>query len=199
VTPTSFGDRHRGDDGGDRGCIVLDRLSRGEQILGVSALLLFIISFLKPWASVETSAEGVPENLLGEIPSPDFNMWSAYGFLPKLGVIIALLLVVLIVAKAAGALESVDLPVPLGLVYLGGAALVVLTMLIALIAGVEGSNEASAFGVTTEAQRGLFLYIGILLSLAAAFGAFMHFQGEGGTTTTRPTPPAGTPPPPPGA
>jgi hypothetical protein len=178
----------------------LDRLSRGEQILGVSALLLFIVSFLKPWASLETTAEGVPENLLGEIPSPDFNMWDAYGFLPKLGVIIGLLLVGVIVAKAAGALENVDLPVPLGLVYLGGAALIVLTMLIALIAGVEGQNEASAFGVTSEAERGLFLYIGILLSLAAGFGAFMHFQGEGGTTATRPTPPTqGTPPPPPGA
>jgi hypothetical protein len=179
----------------------LDRLSRGEQILGGAALLLFIVSFLKPWASIETSAEGVPEDLVGQIPSPDFNMWDAYGFLPKLGVIIGLLLVVLIVAKAAGALENLDLPVPLGLVYVGGAALTVLTMLIALIAGVEGSNEATAFGVTTEAERGLLLYLGILLSLAMGFGAFMHFQGEGGRTTTGPATrgPAAPPPPPPGA
>lgn len=176
----------------------LNRLSRGEQILGICAALLFLTSFLPMWGKVDVSAEGVPEELLATVPDDSFSLWSGYGFLPKLGVIIALVLVVVVLAKLGGGLDSVSLPVPLGLVYLGGAAIVVITMLIALVAGAEGQNEVSFAGVTYEAERGLLLYLGVVLSVVMAFGAFMHFQGEGGTASTTTGRP-GTPPPPPGA
>lgn len=146
------------------------------------------------WGSIDVSAEGVPDELTDLGGAGDFSLWNGYGILPKLGVLIALALVIFVVARAAGALDNMNLPVAPGLIYLGGAALVVLTMLIALIFGPAGANESSAFGVTYEAKRGLLLYLGILLSLAMAAGAWMHMQGEG-TTTTAGTGPA-TPPPP---
>jgi hypothetical protein len=176
----------------------LNRLSTGEKILSVSALVLFITSFLKMWGSVDVSAEGVPEQFTDIGVATDFSLWDGYGILPKLGVLIALLLVIFAVARAAGALDNVNLPAPASLIYLGGAALVLLTMIIALIFGPEGENEASGFGVTVELERGLLLYLGVLLSLAMAAGAWMHMQGEGTTTTGvgRTTPPPTTPPPP---
>ena len=173
----------------------LNRLTKGEQILGVSSLILFISSFIGLWGSYEVTTdlpEGTPEGLVDTSADlGSFNLWSGYGLLPKLGIVIALLLVVLVVAKAAGALDSTNLPLPAGLVYVGGSVIVVLTLLLALLAGPEGDNEQEIGFVTYEQQRGLLLFLGIVLALASLAGAFLHFSG-GETGTTRP----GTAPPP---
>ena len=181
------------------------RWTKGEMILAVSAFLLFVTSFIGLWGSVENSTTAdVPDTVLDQFESRadlgSFSLWTGYGFLPKLGILIALLLAAFVVVRAIGALDQVDLPVPAGLIYLGGAGLVVLLMLIALVAGPEGANETS-FSIggvtqTTELQRGILLYLGVLLSLAMAAGAYLHFQ-EGEAATT-PAGPPGTPPPPPG-
>ena len=178
----------------------LNRLSKGEQILGVSALILFISSFLGLWGSFEVSTdlpEGTPEGLVETSADlGSFNLWSGYGLLPKLGMVIAFLLVVLVVMKAAGAMDNMNLPVPVGLIYLGGSVLVVLTMLLALLAGPEGDNEQTIAFTTYEQQRGLLLFVGIILSLVMAAGAFLHFSGGDTSSATRP---GGAPPPgPPG-
>ncbi|MDQ3954625.1 MAG: hypothetical protein M3285_03640 [Actinomycetota bacterium] len=177
----------------------LNRLSTGEKVLGISGLVLFITSFLSMWAKVDYRAEGLPEEAVTGLGEPEFTLWNGYGILPKLGVLIALLLVVFVVAKAAGALGNVNLPVPETLIYLGGAAIVVLTMLIALIFGTEGANESSGFGVTVEVERGLLLYLGVLLSLAMAAGAYLHMQEAGPATTTGTGVGPSTPTPPPPA
>lgn len=153
------------------------------------------------WGKIEVTTdlpEGVPDTFGGSA-STKFSLWDGYGLLPKLGILIALLLVIVVIAKAAGALDSISLPVPLGLLYLGGAAITVITMLIALLAGAEGDNEVSGFGTKIEVQRGLLLYLGIVLSIVMAVGAFLHMQDEGTAPTAAAGPPAGAPPPrPPG-
>lgn len=178
-----------------------NRLSSGEKLLGVTALVLFITSFLSMWGKIEVTTdlpEGVPDTLGGSA-STSFSLWDGYGLLPKLGIVIALLLVIVVIAKAAGALDNANLPVPLGLLYVGGAAITVITMLIALLAGAEGDNNVEGFGTTIEVNRGLLLYLGILLSLAMAVGAFLHMQQEGSAPKGAAGPPAGAPPPrPPG-
>ena len=188
-----------------------NRLTTGEKLLGASALVLFISSFIKLWGSIEVTTdfpEGTPQEVIDTVDQSadlgSFNLWSGYDLLPKLGILIALILVIVVVAKAASALDNANLPLPLGLIYLGGSAIVVITMLIALLAGAEGENETTVGipglgGSTIEVQRGLLLYLGILLALATAVGAFLHMQQEG--TTPRPAagPGAGSPPPqPPG-
>lgn len=178
-----------------------NRLTTGEKLLGASALVLFITSFLSMWGKVSVSADlppGVPDDVLSSAET-NFSLWDGYGILPKLGVLIALLLVIAVIAKAAGALDNVSMPAPLGLVYLGGAAIIVITMLIALLAGPEGDNEVEGFGATVELERGLLLYLGIVLAIATALGAFLHMQGEGSTPKAAAGPASGPPPPrPPG-
>jgi hypothetical protein len=179
-------------------------------ILAISGFVLFLMSFFGPWGSIEVSTEtsaDLPQDVLDQVnQSQDlgsFSLWSGYGILPKLGVLVALLLAAFIVVRAVGAMDSVDLPVAPGMIYLGGAGFVVLMMLIALLFGPEGSNEASfSFGGVTsksELQRGLFLYIGVVLSIVMAIGAYMHFQeGEPAAAAPPAGPPPGGPPPPPG-
>jgi hypothetical protein len=175
----------------------MNRLSRGEQILGISAALLFLLSFFPLWAKYETSAE-----TFGVDASERFSAWSAaFNFLMKLGLIFALIALILVIAKSFGSLDNVQMPVPLGLVYLGLAGLTFLLMLLFVLIGPEESEAGVNFGdLGFEVSRGPLLFVGAVLGAAMAFGAFMHFQGEGTTTTTGPaTRGPGTPPPPPGA
>ncbi len=174
----------------------MNRLSRGEQILGVSAILLFLLSFFPLWAKYETSAE-----TFGVESSQRFSAWSAaFNFLMKLGLIFALIVLILVIAKAFGGLDNVQMPMPLGLVYLGLAGLTFLLMLLFVLIGPEESEAGVNFGdLGFEVSRGPLLFVGVLLGAAMAFGAFMHFQGEGRGTTAGPPPGPGTPPPPPRA
>ena len=159
-----------------------NRLSTGEKLLGGSALLLFILSFLGFWAKVEVEGGGVGL-------TEKFNAWDGYGFLVKVSLLLALVAIALVGAKAANA----SLSIPWGTTYLGvgGAALVF--MLLALIVGPDESGSGSAFGVRVEISRGIGLFIGTLLAAGMAFGAWMHYS-EGTTTSTAPPTPEAPPP-----
>jgi hypothetical protein len=175
----------------------MNRLSRGEQIMGICAALLFLLSFFPLWAKYETS-----EETFGAFATTQrFSAWSgAFNFLMKLGIILALIALVLVIAKAAGAMDNVQMPVPLGLVYLGLAGLSFLLLLLFTLIGPEESEaglNVADFGI--EASRGPLLYAGVLLGAGMAFGAFMHFQGEFGKTMAEAPQPGPPPPPPPGA
>ena len=176
-----------------------NRLSTGEKILGGSALLLFLTSFLSFWSKYETpDQEGVVEGI-----TERGNGWSeSFNLLPKLAFVLALVLLILVVAKAAGVLDGVNLPVPLGLLYLGLAGLAALLIVLTAIIGPQETfdylgTEVDLSDAGYEVSRGPLLYLGALLSLAMAGGAFMHFSGgEPRTTTATPgTPGAAGPPP----
>jgi len=155
-----------------------------------------LLSFFPLWAKYEAS-----EETFGAFAtSQRFSAWSnAFNFLMKLGLLLALVALVLIIAKAAGGLDNVQMPVPLGLVYLGLAGVTFLVMLLFTLIGPEESEagvNVQDFGI--EASRGPLLFAGVLLGAGMALGAFMHFQGDTATTATAPRQP-GPPPPPPGA
>lgn len=169
----------------------LNRLTQGEKILGGSALLLFILSFLPLWAKVEVSAEG-----LGGIgdASQRFNAWDAYGILVKLGLLAALIAVGLVIAKAAG----MKLEIPREPVYLGLAGVTLVAMVLALAIGPDESGSGNLFGVKVEISRGIGLFLGTLLAAAMALGAWMYRGTEpaiSGTPGTAPTAPPTAPPP----
>ncbi|MDQ3987286.1 MAG: hypothetical protein M3280_12420 [Actinomycetota bacterium] len=181
----------------------LKRLSKGESLLAVAALLLFVLSLFQAWGSQDVSTDvfkGFPEEAQQEIDArfsqeiADYSIWSGYGLLPKLGVLIGLLLLLLVIAKAAGALDEWNMPVPLGLVYLGGGVVVLVSMLVALLAGPEGDNRVTVRGTTFVQNRGVLVFVGVLLGIAIAAGGFLHRQEEVTTPGARRRP--GPPPPP---
>jgi hypothetical protein len=157
------------------------RLSKGEQIVGGAGIVLFITSFVTLWSKYEGGGE---TERTSAWKSPE-GFGSIYPFYTKLAVILALVAVVLVVIRALG--TDLNLPLPLGLVYVGIGGLVSLFMLLTLLIG---PKEIDFPGV--EESRGIFLYLGVLLSLAMLYGGYMHMQSE----TSAPTP---TEPPPPAA
>jgi hypothetical protein len=161
----------------------LNRLSKGEQILGGAALLLLVTSFLSFWSKYE-----IP-GIEGSTPSRG-SAWSAsFNFLTKLGLILTIVALILILAKAAGGLDNVNLPAPLGLIYLGVAGLAALLIILTAIIGPQETVGAGGLQVNLgdagyEVSRGPLLYVGALLALVMAAGAFLHFSE--GDATARP-------------
>jgi hypothetical protein len=183
----------------------LKKLTKGESLLGISALILVVLSFLPLWGKYEINLGEELQDLPGAFEDTDrFSVWSkaevegfstgiGYGFIAKLAIILALLALIFVILRAAGV--TMKLPVPSGQIYVGLAGLSLLLLLITLLTGPEGSG-AEAFGVEIEVSRGLLLFIGLVLGAAMAFGAWMHMQEEGSAPTAVTGGPTTTPPPP---
>jgi hypothetical protein len=162
----------------------LDRISMGEKTLAGSAAVLFILSFLGIWAKVEIKTAVVKS-------STSFSAWDAYGFLVKLGLILALVAVGIVVAKAAG----VNMTLPYGQVYLGLAGATFVFMLLALLVGPDETGSGEFGGASVEISRGFGLFLGTLLAAAMAYGAWMHYsKGEDTPAPTTPAMPEAPPP-----
>lgn len=166
----------------------MNRLSMGERLAGGAAVLLLITSFIPLWAKYEISADF---GEFGDFSTADrFSAWSgAFNFLMKLALILALVVAALVIAKAASVDVSAIPPVAL----LGAAGLSFLLILLMLLIGPQ---EFGLAGPGLEVSRGPMLLVGAILSAAMAGGAFLHFQGAGGTAAMGPAP---TPPPAPPA
>ena len=115
----------------------LSKLTPGDQVIGISGIVLLLFSFFS-WlgATVSVGARG----LAGFSASGSDNAW---GFtLTLIAVLIGLVLVAYVVAKAAG----VEIPdkfgsVTLAQILLGLAAVAFLFVLIKIIAGPTGPNS----------------------------------------------------------
>ena len=151
----------------------LDRLSTGEKLVAGSGILIFILSFIPPWAKV---------SFLGS--STSFNAWDGYGFLIKLGILLALVAAILAILKAFG--TNLSLPLPAGTLYLVLAAINALCLLLGVIIGPAG-DEVIPSGV--DIDRGMFLFVALALALVQTYGAFAHRGSEPADTAGTATPP----------
>lgn len=153
----------------------LDRLSLGEKLFAACGLLLFVLSFLSLWAKVEVESDfgGATQR---------FSGWTGYGFLVDLAFILALVGAALVIARAAG----VSMSLPWSSVYRGIGVAVAVLLLLALVVGPDESGSGSAGGVSVEISRGIGLFIGALLALGMAAGAFMHSESPDASPGTVP-------------
>jgi hypothetical protein len=163
----------------------LDKVSKGERIVLFCSAALVVLSFIPLWASIKVEG-GVGFQDISE----NGNAWDAYGFLVKLGIILAIVALGLVVARMAG--TSLSLP---SLTYVGLGAVATLLLLLGVVTGPEDGG-LGAFGdlAGIEINRGLLLYVGVVLAAGIAVGGYLHMQEEGGTATYRGT---ATPPAPP--
>src|SRR4051794_11534643 len=143
----------------------LNRLTTGDKVIGISGILLFIFSFFK-WLGVSVSGG----KLFGEVSASK----SAWGFtLTLLAVILGILLVAYVGAKAAG----VELPALGGITWnqivFIVAAIIFLFILIKLIVGPADVPD----GVSKDRKIGIFL--GLLSSVGILAGAFLNLKEAG--------------------
>ena len=180
----------------------LNKLTRGEKILGISSLVLFILSFLPLWAKLETELSEEFEDIPGADAAETterFNLWDAYGFLAKLAIVLALVAIIIVVVRMMA--PHIKFPVPPGQIYVGLGGVALILMALSLLTGPEGDQGSTDFGFgSVEVSRGLIgLLLGIAAAAAMAYGGWLHMQeeGSGPAVTSGPTttPPSSTPPP----
>lgn len=165
----------------------LNKLTKGEQILGGSAIALLILSFLPLWAKFE-----IPEIAGFGGGTTRYSAWSAaFGFLLKLALVLTIIALIFVILRAVG--TSLELPVPAWQIYIGTAGLTLLLLLITVLTGPVGEQGRVA---GYEWSRGLAVFIAPLLGAGMAYGAYLHMQAEGGTRPTGTTGGTTTTPPP---
>lgn len=129
------------------------RLSFGERVAVAGAVAL-VIFMLLPWYEEDTGLG--PRNL---------SAWQALGLIDVLLLLIALTVIGLVLARAAGALPP-NLPVPPATTMAGAGALAALLVLYRLLELPSPDIPDADIG------RKIGVYLGLLASLGIAFGGF---------------------------
>jgi hypothetical protein len=138
----------------------LAALSRGAQIMLVAGVLLFISLFL-PWQDFDVG--GIAESLGVDAT---FNAWHGFwGWM--LGLLTIVLLAWLVVRIAA-----VDLPLPVSSAMLAG----LLGTLILFFAVIKN---------LVDDESTIWSYIGVVLAIGVAVGAWQQIQEAGGVDTLK--------------
>jgi hypothetical protein len=148
----------------------VNRLSRGEQIAGFAAVLLFVDMFLNWYGASVTIA--------GRTFGDDFNAWQSFGTTDILIFLTVLAALAMVGTRAMGRSEDVPLSLPMVVAALGAfTTLIVFWRII----NQPGNNDVVNvdFGA----------YLGLLLLIALTYGAL---QAGGGMEMARVEPAVAT-------
>jgi hypothetical protein len=179
----------------------LNRLTQGEKIAGISAILLFIF-MLFDWYSVTIS--GIAQSV--SIEGGGGNAWDTLDFIP------IFLLITIIAALANAAIEAseseVEMPVHGATVV---TVLGVISFLLILFRIIDTPTFASYGGVSADGSVEFGIFLALIAAAGIGFGGYRAMQEEGttfgdaadrlsggssGGPSAGPPPPSPPPPPP---
>jgi hypothetical protein len=175
-----------------------DRLSTGEKVSAVSAILLFVFMFFD-WFGVEVS--GVP-GFSGTVSgSGGGSAWDALDVIP----IFLMLAIVAAIGVAVIRLTDADVepPVSMNAIVAGLGGFAVLLILYRIV---SPPDFGSFGGVSVDATLKFGIFLGLIAAAGIAYGGYAAMREEGATFGGEADrlggggsqPPAGgTPPPPP--
>lgn len=157
----------------------MKKLTMGQKGIMAVGVLLMIVLFL-PWRSIagcQANTFGIPCSING------FSGFGVFIFILILGAIAWEVMLVM------GTLNSVN--APKALIGAGLAGAIALFTLLKFLTSLSGG----AFGL----KPALGSWIGLILSLAMGYAAFLRFNESKGATPAPGAPPLAPPPPPPTA
>jgi uncharacterized membrane protein YhaH (DUF805 family) len=152
----------------------LDRLSRGEKIAAVSAILLFVFMFFD-WFGVEVS--GVP-GFSGEVAGGGGSAWDALDVIP----LFLMAAIVVAIGVAVVRLTDADLEPPISLNAIV-AALGTLAALLILYRIVDqpGSGASEFGGVEVDVTLKVGIFLAFAAAVGIAYGGYNAMSEEGMT------------------
>jgi hypothetical protein len=154
----------------------INKVQGNDRFIAGGAVVLLVVSFFS-WRSVSVAGFG----------GGHVNAWSSgsYGW-PKLAILLALVAGGVVIARLMGALDSVQLPAGVNLITLALTGLATAILLLQFLFGFKGSSGASI-------HPGFGYYLGLAISGAMTYFAFLNFKASGEELPTKPgtTPPAG--------
>jgi len=180
----------------------VDRLSTGEKIAGVSAILLFIFMFVD-WFSVDVSTSA---GSLAFSASAGGSAWDALDTIPIFLMIAIIAAVGVAVVRLTDAVFEPAISVNAVVAALGGLA-----VLLILYRIISPPDAGSAPGVSVDVSPAIGIFLGLIAAVGIAYGGYRAMQEEGtsfGDVGDRlgggshgggqpPQPPSSTPPSPP--
>lgn len=149
----------------------IKKVQGNDRFIAGGALVLLIVSFF-PWRT--SSLGGGHASAWGS---------GSYGW-PKLAILLALVAGGIVIARLMGALNDVTLPAGINLITLAFTGLATLILLLQFVFGFK-----SFFGVSLH--PGFGYYVGLLVSAAMTYFAFLNFKVSG---EQLPSKPGSTPP-----
>jgi hypothetical protein len=174
-----------------------DKLSTGEKISAVSAVLLFVFMFLD-WFGAEVSSV---TGFSGSVPGEGASAWDALDVIP----VFLMLAIVVAIGVAVIRLTDADVEPPFSMnaivAALGGFAVL---LILYRIIDPPGGGDFGGVSVDTTLKYGIFL--GLIAAVGIAYGGYSAMREEGATfggeadrlsSGGGAQPPAGGPPPPP--
>jgi hypothetical protein len=147
----------------------ISRLRQGEQIAGISAILLFIFMFFD-WFGVKVSGAGVTVESAG-----GGNAWDALDIIPWILIIAIIAVLAMVVVRANNA--DVDTPVSLSVIATALAALATLLILYRIINPPD--IDGSFGGVEVDVTRKFGLWISFIAAAAMTYGSWRTMEEEG--------------------
>jgi hypothetical protein len=147
----------------------ISRLRQGEQIAGVSAILLFVFMFFD-WFGVKVSGGGVSVESAG-----GGNAWDALDIIPLILIIAIIAVLAMVVVRANSA--EVNAPVSLSVIATALAALGALLIFYRII---NPPDIGESFGgVDVDVTRKFGLYISFIAAAAMTYGSWRTMEEEG--------------------
>jgi len=170
----------------------VNRLSQGEKIAGVSAILLFISMFFA-WFGFDTGVDELQSQFGIEVGAASFtfNAWESFDFIDLVLLATVVVAVATVVLRASD--MAIEFPLNSAVAVLGG-----ISLLLVLYRIIDPPGSA-------DREWGVFL--GLILTGLVAFGGYRAMQEEGvsfsdaadrvgGGGDDPPSPPPPPPPPP---
>jgi hypothetical protein len=151
----------------------LNKLTQSDKVIGVSAIALFIFSFLPWYGKFSGSRNGWDYFLFGVIP-----------------VLLGIIMLAQIAIARFSSTKLPEIPITWGQVHLIAGGLAALLVLLKLIIGDKvhvGITGLGGLSITLERKYGIFLSLIAALGLVA--GAYMKTQEPAEAAPPAPSPP----------
>ena len=149
----------------------LDKLSPGEKVAGVSAILLFIFMFFFDWFGVKVS--GV-NGFSGTISGEGGSAWDALEFIRFVLLLTVLGTLVLVGLRLSG--SAYEPSVPLSTVV---TALGVISVLLILFRIIDPPTFAEVGGISFDATLKIGIFLGLIAAGGVAYGGYSTMKEEG--------------------
>jgi hypothetical protein len=148
----------------------VSRLRRGEQIAGISGIVLLLVMFIFDWFTYELS--GGVAALGGLDASEGGNAWRTMEIIRFILLITALCGIALAAVTASE--SNVSMPVALSAITAGLGILAVVLVLFRIISPPDGGA-----GDLVDVGRSIGVFLGLIASAGVAYGGFLAMQEEG--------------------
>ena len=145
----------------------LDRLSAGEKIAGVSAVVLFAFMFLD-WFGVKVSGQGGSTTLPG-----GGSAWDSLDFIPIVLVVTIVIALINVAIRLGDSAQ--DPPVPLNTAV---AVLGVISCLLILFRIIDPPSFGEISGLSVDGTLELGIFLSLLAAAGIAIGGYLGMQEE---------------------